>query len=38
MGVDKELGFTLNEDKYNIEKKKHFITEDVGGKSIMVRE
>ncbi len=32
MGVDKELGFTLSEDKYNIEKKKHFITEDVGGK------
>ena len=32
MGVDKELGFTLSEDKYNIEKKNHFITEDVGGK------
>ena len=28
MGVDKEKGFTLSEDKYNIEKKPHFITED----------
>ncbi len=32
MGVDKELGFTLSEDKYNIEKKEHFITADVKGK------
>ena len=31
MGADKELGFTLSEDKYNIEKKQHFITEDVRG-------
>ena len=31
LGVDKELGFTLSEDKYNIEKKAHFITEDVAG-------
>ena len=31
LGVDKELGFTLGEDKYNIEKKAHFITEDVKG-------
>ena len=31
MGVDKELGFTLSEDKYNIEKKEHFITADVKG-------
>ena len=31
LGVDKELGFTLSEDKYNIEKKDHFITEDVKG-------
>lgn len=31
MGVDKELGFTLGEDKYNIEKKEHFITADVQG-------
>ncbi len=31
LGVDKELGFTLSEDKYNIEKKAHFITEDTKG-------
>lgn len=31
IGVDKEKGFTLSEDKYNIEKKVHFITEDVVG-------
>ena len=31
LGVDKERGFTLSEDKYNIEKKAHFITEDVKG-------
>ena len=31
LGVDKELGFTLSKDKYNIEKKAHFITEDVEG-------
>ncbi len=31
LGVDKEKGFTLSEDKYNIEKKAHFITEDVEG-------
>ncbi|MGM9665322.1 MAG: lacto-N-biose phosphorylase central domain-containing protein, partial [Eubacteriales bacterium] len=28
MGVDEERGFTLSVDKYNIEKKEHFITED----------
>lgn len=26
LGVDKELGFTLSEDKYNIEKKAHVIS------------
>ena len=31
LGVEKELGQTLCEDKYNIEKKSHFITEDVVG-------
>lgn len=31
LGVDKEIGLTLSEDKYNIEKKAHFITEDVVG-------
>lgn len=31
LGVDKEKGVTLSEDKYNIEKKPHFITEDVTG-------
>lgn len=31
LGVDKEQGFTLSEDKYNIEKNSHFITEDVEG-------
>lgn len=31
LGVEKEKGFTLSEDKYNIEKHKHFITEDVKG-------
>ncbi len=31
LGVDKEIGFTLSTDKYNIEKKDHFITEDVNG-------
>ena len=31
LGVDKELGFTLGEDKYNIEKQAHFITADVKG-------
>ena len=31
LGVDKELGFTLGEDKYNIQKTAHFITEDVTG-------
>lgn len=31
LGVDKEKGVTLSEDKYNIEKKPHFITEDVVG-------
>ncbi len=31
MGVDEEKGFTLSEDKYNIEKKAHFITEDIQG-------
>lgn len=29
LGVDREKGFTLSEDKYNIDKKAHFITEDV---------
>ena len=29
LGVDKELGFTLSNDKYNIDKKQHFITQDV---------
>ena len=31
LGVEKERGFTLSEDKYNIEKKAHFITSDVEG-------
>lgn len=31
LGVDKEKGFTLSEDKYNIQKKAHFITEDIEG-------
>ena len=31
LGVDKERGFTLSEDRYNIEKKAHFITADVKG-------
>lgn len=31
LGVDKERGFTLSEDRYNIEKKDHFITADVKG-------
>lgn len=31
LGVDKEIGFTLSADKYNIEKKAHFITEDISG-------
>ena len=31
LGADKELGFTLGEDKYNIQKTAHFITEDVTG-------
>ena len=31
LGVDKEKGFTLSEDKYNIQKKAHFITADVDG-------
>ena len=31
LGVDKERGFTLSDDKYNISAKKHFITEDVDG-------
>ncbi|MBQ7831668.1 MAG: 1,3-beta-galactosyl-N-acetylhexosamine phosphorylase [Clostridia bacterium] len=31
LGVDREKGFTLSEDKYNIEKKTHFITKDVVG-------
>lgn len=29
MGVDKEKGFTLSDDKHNIQKKAHFITEDM---------
>lgn len=31
LGVDKEKGITLSEDKYNIEKKAHFITADIDG-------
>lgn len=31
LGVEKEKGFTLSEDKYNIKKKEHFITTDVEG-------
>ncbi len=31
LGVEKEKGFTLSEDKYNIDKKAHFITADVEG-------
>ena len=31
LGVEKEKGFTLSEDKYNIQKKAHFITADVEG-------
>lgn len=27
LGVDREIGFTLSEDKYNVTKKEHFITE-----------
>ena len=32
LGVEEERGFTLSEDKYNIEKHRHFITEEVEGK------
>lgn len=32
LGVEEERGFTLSEDKYNIEKRRHFITEEVKGK------
>lgn len=31
LGVEEEKGFTLSKDKYNIEKKAHFITEDITG-------
>lgn len=31
LGVDVERGFTLSEDKYNIEPKAHFITADIRG-------
>lgn len=31
LGIEAEKGFTLSEDKYNIEKKAHFITEDIQG-------
>lgn len=31
LGVDEEKGLTLSEDKYNIQKKTHFITEDIQG-------
>ncbi|MBQ5929977.1 MAG: 1,3-beta-galactosyl-N-acetylhexosamine phosphorylase, partial [Clostridia bacterium] len=31
LGVDKEKGFTLSEDKYNIQKKPHFITAEIDG-------
>lgn len=30
LGVDKEKGFTLASDKYNIQKKAHFITDNLG--------
>lgn len=29
LGVDEEVSLTLSEDKYNIQKKEHFITEDL---------
>lgn len=29
--MEEEKGFTLSKDKYNIEKKAHFITEDITG-------
>jgi len=32
LGVDREKGFTLSEDKYNIKQEKHFITADVRSK------
>lgn len=32
LGVDKERGFTLSEDKYNITARPHFITADAHGK------
>jgi len=32
LGVDKEVGFSLSTDKYNIEKKSHFITDDINDK------
>ena len=31
LGVDMEKGFTLSNDKYNIQKKPHFITKDIKG-------
>ncbi len=31
LGVDEEKGFTMSEDKHNVEKKAHFITEDAVG-------
>lgn len=31
LGVDQERGLTLSEDKYNIQRTAHFITEDVSG-------
>ena len=31
LGVEEEVGFTLNVDKYNWDEHKHFITEDVKG-------
>ena len=31
LGVEEEVGFTLNVDKYNWDEHKHFITEDVNG-------
>ncbi len=31
LGVDKEKGFTLSEDKYNIQKKPHYITAEIVG-------
>lgn len=34
LGVDMEKGFTLSTDKYNIHKKPHFITEEMGDRRV----